>query len=154
LASLRVAAEALEARLGSLTVSSVYESRAVDLTDQGDFLNAVVLARSSEQPAALLGLIRELESAAGRERSVAKGPRTLDVDLVFLGDRILREPDLVVPHPRWRGRSFVVLPLLEIAPGLRDPETGWTVAEVARGWPMEPDDTRVVYGVDAIRPNP
>jgi 2-amino-4-hydroxy-6-hydroxymethyldihydropteridine diphosphokinase len=135
-----------------LTISSVYESRAVDLTDQGDFLNAVVLARSSKQPEALLGLIRELESAAGRKRSIPRGPRILDVDLVLLGDRIVREPDLVVPHPRWRDRSFVMLPLREIAPGLRDPETGWTVEELAQGWPMEPDDIRVVERAEALRP--
>jgi 7,8-dihydro-6-hydroxymethylpterin-pyrophosphokinase len=125
----------------------------VDLTDQGDFFNAVVLARSSEQPEALLGLIRELESAAGRERSIPRGPRILDVDLVLLGDRIVREPDLVVPHPRWRDRSFVMLPLREIAPDLRDPETGWTVEELARGWPMEPEDIQVVEGADALRPD-
>jgi 2-amino-4-hydroxy-6-hydroxymethyldihydropteridine diphosphokinase len=118
-------------------------------------LNAVVLARTRRAPKDLLGLIHALEAEAGRDRTIRFGPRTLDVDLVLFGDRIIRDPVLTVPHPRWKERSFVVLPLSEIAAEVRDPETGWTVAELARKWPMEPKHIRVVAeGDPGLLPDP
>lgn len=142
----------LRAGLGTLSaegiqidaVSRVYETPAIGFLQQPSFLNVVALARSHLSPSRLLSIFQSAEDEAGRQREFRNGPRTLDVDLILLGDLIVREEGLRVPHPRWRGRSFVVLPLAEIAPGLRDPETGWEVQEIARKWVMQPEQIRVV----------
>jgi 7,8-dihydro-6-hydroxymethylpterin-pyrophosphokinase len=91
-----------------------------------------------------LSIFKAVEKRAGRECGFANAPRTLDLDLVFWADRIVRESGLRVPHPRWKERSFVVGPLKELYPGFRDPETGLTVQEVARTWSLEPREIDVV----------
>ena len=133
------------------TVSSVVETPPVGYSDQPPFLNLVALASSDLPPRRLLAIFHSVEERRGRERPFPNAPRTLDVDLLFFKDRILREPGLRVPHPRWKERSFVVRPLAEIAPGLRDPETGWTVHEVALGWPCEPREIRIELDSEAFR---
>lgn len=119
-------------------VSSVVESEpqgvAAD-TDSPDFLNAVVRARTGLEPDEVLAGCRRVEEAAGRTRSRPGAPRTLDIDLLFHGDRVLRSPDLTVPHPRWKERGFVLRPLREVAAGWRDPESGRTVEEICRERP-------------------
>jgi 2-amino-4-hydroxy-6-hydroxymethyldihydropteridine diphosphokinase len=76
----------------------------------------------------------------------------LDVDVLFLDDEVVSEPDLQIPHPRWKGRLFVVIPLVDVDPGWVDPETGWTVDEVARraGWTK--DSLERVASPDALLP--
>ncbi len=83
--------------------------------DQSAFLNAVVALETTRSPRELLELCRSLEEAAGRVRTEHWGPRTLDVDVLLVGDLVVNEPDLVVPHPLWRSRAFVVEPLREVA---------------------------------------
>jgi 2-amino-4-hydroxy-6-hydroxymethyldihydropteridine diphosphokinase len=78
----------------------------------------------------LLDALLALERERGRERAFAGAPRTLDLDLVLFGDRIVNEPGLIVPHPRFRERRFVLEPLAEIAPGMIDPVTRRTVKEL------------------------
>jgi len=131
-------------------VSSVYETPPVGYLQQPPFLNMVVAGGTALPPGALLELAQRLERDAGRERSFPGAPRTLDVDLIFYGERIVRGEGIRVPHPRWRMRSFVVRPLQEILPGLRDPETGWRVEEVAGLWPTEPREIRRVTDRDAF----
>lgn len=108
-------------------VSSVYESPPEGYGDQPDFLNAALVGRTRLSPGELLAVARRLEAEAGRERSFPNAPRPLDVDIVLYGDRVVTEPDLRIPHERWRTRAFVLAPLREIAGELRDPETGRTV---------------------------
>ena len=91
--------------------------------DQGPYLNAVVELETESSPRKLLELARGLEAAAGRERRERWGPRTLDVDVLLVGDLTVDEADLVVPHPRLWERRFVVAPLADLAPELA-PE-GW-----------------------------
>jgi 2-amino-4-hydroxy-6-hydroxymethyldihydropteridine diphosphokinase len=99
-----------------VAVSPVYETVPVGGPPQPDFLNAVV-AVDTELPArALLELAHRIEVAAERVRSVRWGPRTLDVDVLLVGDERIDEPDLVVPHPRMTERAFVVVPLADLAP--------------------------------------
>lgn len=100
-------------------VSPVYESAPVGPVQlQPPFLNAVCELSAAPEPGALLMLAQALERRAGRRRDErpSGGPRELDVDLLFYGDRRIVSPHLVVPHPRWAERAFVVLPLLDLAP--------------------------------------
>jgi 2-amino-4-hydroxy-6-hydroxymethyldihydropteridine diphosphokinase len=104
---------------------------------QGAFLNAAARLETSLHPLALLRLLQEVERQAGRIRSARWGERPLDLDLVLFGDRRLRlghrtplGPELVVPHPRFALRRFVLAPLAEVAPGAFDPLTGRTVADL------------------------
>jgi len=131
--------------------SSFYETAPLGFVHQPAFLNAVVSGITEFTAFQLLALAQRLEAEAGRVRSFANAPRPLDVDLIFFGDRLVRGRGLQVPHPRWRARSFVVLPLLEILPGLRDPETGFSVAEIARVWPLVPEDVRLLEGPGTFR---
>ncbi len=114
-----------------LRVSAVYESPPAGGPEQGDFLNLVLVGATSRSPSELLEGIHEVERAAGRVRDVPDGPRTLDVDIIFFGSKVVREEDLTIPHPRWRERPFVRVPLEEVAPDWVDPDSpqGLTVSE-------------------------
>lgn len=116
---LRDALDAIEDRVD---ISSVYETDPVGgPAGQDAFLNLVVALETSRTPRELLELCASLEAAAGRVREEHWGPRTLDVDVLLVGDLVVNEPDLVVPHPLWRERAFVVEPLREVADAaLRD----------------------------------
>lgn len=83
-------------------------------------------------PEAVLAVCKALEREAGRRRNVRFGPRPLDVDIVLWGDRVSDRPELTLPHPRLRERRFVLEPLAEIAPDLRVPPDGVTVAELLK----------------------
>jgi 2-amino-4-hydroxy-6-hydroxymethyldihydropteridine diphosphokinase len=96
------------------------------------FLNGVLTATTSLDPRALLEALLAIENEFGRERPHPSAARTLDLDLVLFGDEIIDEPGLQVPHPRFRDRFFVLGPLAEIAPDLRDPVTGLRVVELLR----------------------
>ena len=113
-----------------LAVSSFRETAPVGGPPQPDYLNAAVVVATEQAPRALLQAAQEIERRAGRERGVAWGPRTLDLDLLLYGDRTLREPGLVVPHPRLHERRFVLEPLAEIALDWPVPGLGRTVGEL------------------------
>lgn len=107
-----------------VAVSPVYETSPVGgPPGQGPYLNCVVELETPLGPRELLELARRLEEAAGRERGERWGPRTLDVDVLLVGDLTVDEPDLVVPHPRMYERRFVLAPLADLAPELVPP--GW-----------------------------
>jgi 2-amino-4-hydroxy-6-hydroxymethyldihydropteridine diphosphokinase len=99
-----------------VAVSRVYETVPVGGPPQPDYLNAVVAVDTTLPPRGLLELARRLENAAGRERRERWGPRTLDIDVLIVGDERIDEPDLIVPHPRLRDRHFVLLPLRDLDP--------------------------------------
>jgi 2-amino-4-hydroxy-6-hydroxymethyldihydropteridine diphosphokinase len=106
-------------------VSRVYETEPLGgPDDQGAFLNLVVELAVSEavDPYRLLEQCHRLEAAAGRVRTVRWGPRTLDADVIWIDGIMLDDPDLTVPHPRWRERRFVLAPLAELAPDLVGPD--------------------------------
>jgi 2-amino-4-hydroxy-6-hydroxymethyldihydropteridine diphosphokinase len=126
----------LDGVLAGVAVSAVYRTPPEGGAAQPDYLNAVVRARSEMTPRDLLGLARSLEDRAGRTRPYRGAPRTLDVDLLFVGDAVIADADLEIPHPRWHARDFVVVPLLDVAPEWRDPRSGLSVTEIARaaGW--------------------
>ena len=114
-AHLRAAVGALP---GVVAVSPVYETEPVGgPAGQGPYLNLVVALETELSPRELLDVAHRLESVAGRVRTERDGPRTLDVDVLLVGDLCVREPDLVVPHPRMWERRFVLAPLADLAAG-------------------------------------
>lgn len=128
-AHLDYAVTALRGLLSDLVVSSYHETVPVGVSGpQAMFLNAAVVGSTELTARALLDALLSIEQDRGRERPYTRSPRTLDLDLILLGDVVLEEPGLVVPHPRFRERRFVLAPLAEIAPDLKDPATGLSVA--------------------------
>jgi 2-amino-4-hydroxy-6-hydroxymethyldihydropteridine diphosphokinase len=100
-------------------MSAVYETEAMDdATGQRDFYNAVVEVQTKLTPRRLLTVCKEIERKLGREPGGRHAPRTIDIDLLLLGDLVVDEPDLVIPHPDLTRRRFVLAPLLELAPEL------------------------------------
>ena len=100
-------------------VSPVYETAPVGGPEQPDYLNAVVGVDTALTAHELLGVAQAVESEAERVRTVRWGPRTLDVDVLLVGDERIDTPDLVVPHPRMAERAFVVVPLADLDPAWR-----------------------------------
>lgn len=107
-----------------LARSALYRTAPVGYADQPDFVNAVALLETSLDAESLLASLFELEKAAGRERRIPNGPRTLDLDLLLHGDCAMDTEALTLPHPRLHERAFVLLPLAEIAPELEIPGRG------------------------------
>ena len=101
-------------------VSPVYETDPVGGPDQGRFLNIIVQLETDLSARELLAVCHRLESAAQRVRMQRWGPRTLDVDIIWIDGVTVDEPDLVIPHPRWSERTFVLAPLADLAPELVD----------------------------------
>jgi 2-amino-4-hydroxy-6-hydroxymethyldihydropteridine diphosphokinase len=97
---------------------------------QGTFLNGAALLETSLEPFPLASLLFDTEAQLGRQRRVRWDPRTLDLDLLLFGDRIIETPHLVVPHARMAWRRFVLEPAAEIAPSMVHPVIGWTVARL------------------------
>jgi 2-amino-4-hydroxy-6-hydroxymethyldihydropteridine diphosphokinase len=115
-------------------VSSFIETEPVDVPDeQPPYLNAAVVGECALPPAELLERLLACEREQGRERVTPRAARTLDLDLILYGDLIVDAPGLVIPHPRFRERRFVLEPLVEIAPAMKDPVTGKTIEELLRG---------------------
>jgi 2-amino-4-hydroxy-6-hydroxymethyldihydropteridine diphosphokinase len=111
--------------------SSVYETEPVDRLDQPWFLNQALKVLYSLDPYALLEVVKSIEVRMKRVPTAAKGPRTIDIDILLAGDIVLDTPDLVIPHPRLAQRNFVLVPLCEIAPEIRHPVLAKTVRELA-----------------------
>lgn len=111
-------------------VSSIYETEPLDLRDQPWFLNLVLEAETELFPKQLLARIRKVELELGRKRLRAKGPRTIDIDILLYGEVVMDSPGLTIPHPRLTERRFVLEPLAELVPQLRHPVTRETIAEL------------------------
>jgi 2-amino-4-hydroxy-6-hydroxymethyldihydropteridine diphosphokinase len=125
---LRRAVDALaaEPRVAVGAVSDLYETDPVGGPEQGPYLNAVVALDTTLTPRELMELGQRLEAEARRVRAEHWGPRTLDIDVLLVGDLVVSEPDLVVPHPRMCERGFVLAPLHDVAPDLVEvPVGGW-----------------------------
>ncbi|MGQ0811020.1 MAG: 2-amino-4-hydroxy-6-hydroxymethyldihydropteridine diphosphokinase [Nitrospiraceae bacterium] len=114
-------------------VSSLYEAEPVNDGAQpgsGWFLNGAVRLQTDLTPRSLLEVCREIEKALGRDLEHRKGPRTIDLDILFYGTQTLNEPELVVPHPRLHQRRFVLAPLAELHPDWRHPALNQTVNDL------------------------
>ncbi len=111
-------------------LSSYYNTAPVGFEEQPDFLNAVVGIKTTLPPNELLRICAAIESELKRERIIHWGPRTIDLDILLYGDRIVDEDTLIIPHPRMQERSFVLEPLNEIAPQALHPVYRKTVREL------------------------
>jgi 2-amino-4-hydroxy-6-hydroxymethyldihydropteridine diphosphokinase len=132
--SIRSALEALGRMPGSRmeSASSLYRSDPVGHADQPEFVNAVARLQTELEASQLLARLHEIEAEAGRKRSFANAPRTLDLDLLLYGEQIIDLPELTVPHPRMHERRFVLEPLVEICPDCSIPKRGSAAALLGR----------------------
>lgn len=112
-----------------MAVSSVWETEPVGLADPGLFWNMAVEVQTDQAPHRLLDTLMRIERSVGRRRTGRAASRSLDLDLLLLGDLSIADDRLQLPHPRMWERSFVLAPLDEIAPGVRNVKTGRTVRE-------------------------
>jgi 2-amino-4-hydroxy-6-hydroxymethyldihydropteridine diphosphokinase len=141
-ALLHAAVERLR-ELGQVTaVSSLYETEPVDFISQPRFLNCAVALETDLMPKQLLARTQQIEHALGRRRSgsspaTAKGPRTIDIDILLFGQSVVDTANLVIPHPALHQRRFVLEPLAEIAPDARHPLFKTTVRQMREAVPRE-----------------
>jgi 2-amino-4-hydroxy-6-hydroxymethyldihydropteridine diphosphokinase len=129
-AQLAHAVSALRDEVRVDAVSSVYRTEPVGFKEQPEFYNLVLRGHTRLGPLGLLQRAREIEAALGRHRSFPNAPRTIDVDLLAYGDRVMRTEELTLPHPRLHLRGFVLHPLAEIAPEWTHPVLRRTAREL------------------------
>jgi 2-amino-4-hydroxy-6-hydroxymethyldihydropteridine diphosphokinase len=110
-----------------MRASGLYETEPMGLKEQPWFLNQVGEFETTLFPRQLLQRTKKIENELGRKRGVRNGPRTLDIDILLYGSAIVRSEELEIPHPRFRERRFVLAPLAELNPDLRDPVSGQQV---------------------------
>ena len=123
--------------LSNLQQAPLYATKPVGYTDQPDFINTVVSGQTDLKPGELLTKVKQIEHQVGRIQRFRWGPREIDIDIILYGDMKLQTPDLTLPHLLFRERSFVLRPLNDLSPGLVDPVTSQTVAELLAALPPE-----------------
>jgi 2-amino-4-hydroxy-6-hydroxymethyldihydropteridine diphosphokinase len=136
-------------RLGTIVaVSSFYETEPVENTEQPWFLNCAVAFETDKTPKQLLSAALKIEREMGRTRSrqLWKGPRIIDIDIIFFGDAVIHSTGLAIPHPAMQQRRFVLEPLAEIAPDVRHPVLKQTAREMRDALPQSPAVRKLVDG--------
>jgi len=131
-ANLRNALNELDPDVVLQCTSSIYETDPWGYKEQPQFLNCVCYGSTKLQPLGLLAAVKNIERMIGREPTFTNGPRTIDLDILLYGDRLVEEQELVVPHVRFPERSFVLVPLAEIAPHLVHPRLGLTADQMLK----------------------
>jgi 2-amino-4-hydroxy-6-hydroxymethyldihydropteridine diphosphokinase len=137
--NLNAAIDRLRAFGEVVAVSSFYETEPVEFTAQAWFLNCAVALDTEKTPHQLLAGILDIEQQLGRRRDQKKGPRIIDVDILFLGNSIVDDPGLTIPHPAMHERRFVLEPLVEIAPDALHPVLQQTIRELRDALPPGPE---------------
>lgn len=140
---IRKAVKLLEKRCRVAGKSSLYDTEPLDHASQPHFLNCCVKIDTKMKPDGLLAFARHVESVLGRRRRLKYGPRTIDIDIILYGERVVRKKGLEIPHPRMHERRFVLLPLLEIEPDLKHPLTGKRLENLLKGLEEEGQAVRL-----------
>ena len=135
-ANLRAAIEQLGEAGAIRAVSSFYETEPVEFRDQPWFMNCVIALEPRDSPEALLQRALAIEQEMGRVRMKEKGPRSIDIDILLFGDRVVEERGLKIPHPAMHQRRFVLEPLAEIAPQALHPLLRKTARELLADLPV------------------
>lgn len=131
--NLRKAAALIERQTRVISVSPFYETEPWGDTGQGPFINAVIEVRTQLGPAELLSSLKSIEEEMGRKPERRWGPRLIDLDIIFYGDKIIEKEGLKIPHPGAHERAFVLVPLNDIAPEFIHPSLGKTISVLAGG---------------------
>ena len=118
----------LKTEISNITISRVYETLPLYVENQPKFLNCVVSGETDKSPYSLLDYCLDLENRLGRDRAhkPEKGPRVIDIDILLYNSEIIHNNRLHIPHPGMYEREFVLIPLLELDPEIKDPETGYS----------------------------
>jgi 2-amino-4-hydroxy-6-hydroxymethyldihydropteridine diphosphokinase len=132
---LREAIRRLETVGRVVSVSSFYETEPVEVTDQAWFLNCAAALETTKTPEQLMAALLEIERDMGRRRTQKKGPRTIDIDILLIGDMVVHSAEVSIPHPAMHERRFVLEPLAEIAAEVRHPGMKKTVREMLEALP-------------------
>jgi 2-amino-4-hydroxy-6-hydroxymethyldihydropteridine diphosphokinase len=151
-ATLAAAALRMESLGRVVCRSSLYSTEPVGFAEQPRFINAVVALETELEARELLDGLLALELEFGRDRGAGfeNGPRTLDLDILLFDDLTISEPELEIPHPRLAERTFVLVPLNEIAPRAVDPVSGKTVAQLLQSlFPNPEDEIHAVVKIDS-----
>lgn len=136
-ANLRRALGSLASRYPALRSSAAYRNPAVGFEGE-DFVNLVLAIDTADDVRAVMGHLHEAEALCGRERLAPKwAPRSMDLDVLLYGDRVCEEPGLVLPRPDLVRRAYMLGPAAEVAPGMRHPTLGATLAELWSRFPRE-----------------
>lgn len=121
--------------------SSIYETEPVEVLNQPSFLNLICQIETDQSPETLMETCLSIENLMGRRRKYAMGPRNIDIDILFYGQKIVHDQNLEIPHPRFRNRNFVLVPLEEILPHFKDPLSGKTITNLLK---ICPDRSQVI----------